>query len=530
MEKGNIIKISRGHLTEISKGDYVASAKSISSNAAHKITENSKEGVFFGEPKKMNGIKDDSVDVVVGVFFDGTRNNRINNTLRTQHQADIKNPAKGLEGQDSYQNAPSNVQNLARAFIKDTVHRAVYIEGVATTDYAKDKSVAAGLGYFQTGIHDKVTRGCLLLAKELGDLIRFEGLKINKLTIDIFGFSRGSTCARNFIHEITKPEQTTTLFRHKQYKNGYYFGADGTKRANTQIESTNKGITKQPARGMLGQYFLDKHVKFNSFHLRFGGLFDSVSSYGLLHWDDVWELDLNAINKMAQVVHLTAADERRDNFELTAITKGITKNLPGVHSDVGGGYRDHIVDKFLVNAKNKERVLVALDPKIEAERKRLIEQAWYTKEQFTLEGSEYEPKRLFGTRRIRNNYSYIPLHLMAEFSKLPGGEIFDKDILAYDFKIAEDDPKLNLKKVYERLYKYAFKNAPPMLYFTEHEIELFRAKVYQGLLSKEKFAMLANDHNMLRQLRSRYLHNSADFGDFGMQPTWDNERVIYNKK
>lgn len=530
MEKGNIIKISRGHLTEISKGDYIASAKSISSNAAHKITENSKEGIIFGEPKKMNGIKDDSIDVVIGVFFDGTRNNRINNTLRTQHQANSKNPARGLEGQDSYQNAPSNVQNLARAFMKDRLHRPVYIEGVATTDNAKDKSIAAGLGYFKTGIHDKVKRGCLLLAKELSNLTNIEGLKINKVTIDIFGFSRGATCARNFIYEITKPERETILLRDGINKNGVYESADGTLRNNTKVVSSETVKIMQPARGMLGQYLKDNRVKFNSFNLRFAGLFDSVSSYGVMHWDDVWELDLNAINKMAQIVHLTAADEHRDNFELTAVTKGITKNLPGVHSDVGGGYRDHIVDKFLVNAKNKERVLVALDPKIESERKRLIEQAWYTKEQFTLEGSEYEPKRLFGTRQIRNNYSYIPLHLMAEFSKLLGGVIFDKDVLAYDFKIAEDDPKLNLKKVYDRLYNYAFKDAPPMLYFTEHEIELLRTKAREGLLSKEKFALLANDHNMLRQLRSRYLHNSADFGDFGMQPTWDNQRVIYNKK
>lgn len=62
MGKGNIIKISRDHLTEVSKGDYIASAKSISSNAAHKITENSKEGIVFGEPKKMNGTNDDSVE------------------------------------------------------------------------------------------------------------------------------------------------------------------------------------------------------------------------------------------------------------------------------------------------------------------------------------------------------------------------------------------------------------------------------------------------------------------------------------
>ena len=99
-----------------------------------------------------------------------------------------------------------------------------------------------------------------------------------------------------------------------------------------------------------------------------------------------------------------------------------------------------------------------------------------------------------------------------------------------DFIIAEDGPKINLKKVYQRLHDYAFKDAPPMLYFTNHEIELLRAKFYEGLLSKEKFALLANDHNMLIQLRSHYLHNSADFGDFGMQPAWDNERVIYNQK
>lgn len=530
MEKGNIIKISLGHLTEISRGDYVATAKTISSNAAQKITENSKEGIFFGEPKKINGIKDDSVDVVIGVFFDGTRNNKTNNELRVRHERNHKVPSNGLEDQDSYQNAPSNVQILSKVAVTDTLHRSIYIEGVATTNNTRNKSVTAGLGYFETGIRDKVKIGCQSLAALIAAIINIEGQKVNKITIDVFGFSRGATCARNFIYEITKPEQETPLYRDKKNKNGTYYSADGSERANTKPVAAAAVKTMQPARGMLGQYLADKQVKFNSFSLRFAGLFDSVSSYGIMHRNDVWELELNAINKMAHIIHLTAADERRDNFELTAVTKGITKNLPGVHSDIGGGYRDHLVDKFLVNAKRQEKVLVALEPKIEAERKRLIAQAWYTKEQFTLEGKAYEPKRLFGTRKIRNNYSYIPLHLMAEFGQLTGGVKFDINLLNKDFKIAEDDPNLNLKKVYERLYKYAFKNAPPMLYFTEHEIELLRKKVYEGLLSKEKFAMLANDHNMLRQLRSRYLHNSADFGDFGMQPAWDNERVIYNQK
>jgi len=78
--------------------------------------------------------------------------------------------------------------------------------------------------------------------------------------------------------------------------------------------------------------------------IHFAGLFDTVSSHGPSFSNDTRTLKLDTIRKAKQVVHLVAAEEHRKNFSLTDIAstgnKGRELFLPGVHSDIGGGYRE----------------------------------------------------------------------------------------------------------------------------------------------------------------------------------------------
>lgn len=83
--------------------------------------------------------------------------------------------------------------------------------------------------------------------------------------------------------------------------------------------------------------------KVSSVNLDFVGLFDTVSSVGTDFSDDVDSLNLWGINHAKSVLHLCAMDEFRDNFALTNIENCISSCgtelfMPGCHTDVGGGF------------------------------------------------------------------------------------------------------------------------------------------------------------------------------------------------
>lgn len=91
VEKGNIVKISSGTFSETASKDYTAFANTIQSNAGQKIVENSKEGIVFGEPKEMKFTTVNTFDVLAGIFFDGTLNNKFNTASGSGTDQSYKN-------------------------------------------------------------------------------------------------------------------------------------------------------------------------------------------------------------------------------------------------------------------------------------------------------------------------------------------------------------------------------------------------------------------------------------------------------
>lgn len=136
---------------------------------------------------------------------------------------------------------------------------------------------------------------------------RIGGPKIDEITLDLFGFSRGATAARSFLNQLLK-----------------HFGNN---------DSTFCGI---PLR------------------VRFMGLFDTVASVGLAdayplpvdghqYWGDQSLLTIPPC--VEQCVHMVAAHESRASFPVDLIRAGETYTpncleivYPGMHADVGGGY------------------------------------------------------------------------------------------------------------------------------------------------------------------------------------------------
>ncbi|MGE4514210.1 MAG: DUF2235 domain-containing protein, partial [Chryseobacterium sp.] len=180
-------------------GNYKAYAKEgISHNSAVSVEQKGKEaGVSYNPAEKINPNDKpvNTIDVTLNLFFDGTLNNKTN----TQAGAQQSDP-KG-----SYANDFSNV---ARGYdcIDPNAQNQVsyYVEGIGTVDQKSDNDTlglpirGAGMGVSARGVKAKATKGCVKGAETIQR--KFQGKKIDVLTVNVYGFSRGAAAARHFLH------------------------------------------------------------------------------------------------------------------------------------------------------------------------------------------------------------------------------------------------------------------------------------------------------------------------------------------
>jgi len=388
------------------------------------------------------------ITIRVSLFFDGTFNNR-DNTMRGG-QSDPPTDT-------SYKNDYSNVVKLFNLIRKPNdidYFEKIYLEGVGTTNLGDDSLLAAGTGYgigSSTGVIQQVERALNQLIELITKISRQSGSKNFKyLHLDVFGFSRGSTAARYFIYAALEQSEL---------------------RLKERLE----------ARG-----FSVKEIEFI-----FGGLFDTVASFGVDHSNDTANLRLDAIRHVKQVVHLCAGEEHRENFSLTDITsslragKGKQFFLPGVHSDVGGGYAEiENEDKILCRTPSIPQFLSDNlgEIKVKKERKELINFGWYEESQLEIKEIPFREYLLFAKREvILNKYSLIPLHIMMEYA-IKANLIFWP---------AEDVPE-DLKDAKEKIWDY-----------------VIGMDVNNGV--SEPYHWSVNNSEWLKKLRHKYLHFSASY-------------------
>jgi len=327
------------------------------------------------------------VKVRVSLFFDGTGNNRINTRERLAKSAVYEEYGKD---DNSYANDESNVSRLhdhiERGSSGYDYHVALYVEGIGTRDRDSDKTVAGqGLGKGETGVKGKVDKGVKLALAALQKVLpRNVPVEIDRLTLDTFGFSRGAAAARYCIHRALIDED------------GGWFRSDWHGLP-TALERLGYGV--------------------GLFDVKAVGLFDTVSSFGFNHNNDVKDLHLDAIRKAEAVFHLAAANEYRINFSLTNIDsaggRGQQFYLPGAHSDIGGGYVDKDSEDKMLNEGAATPHLARF----------LVNGGWYRgqelryTEQVVTQGHHNYLQRLAFLNRtgISQRYSFIPLRLMADF-------------------------------------------------------------------------------------------------------------------
>lgn len=200
-----------------------------------------------------------------------------------------------------------------------------------------------GLGTGSTGIYAKIDRAMAEINEWLrsdvydqdhgsGD-ITITTHEFTKIVVDVFGFSRGAATARHFIHHVLNGTRTVVTFLPRNVLNPF-------RPIHLQTYQLRKRTLK------LNIEMSGFEVKEDAVQIGFAGLFDTVSSYVVATTSDVNILHLDAVKEARKVYHLAAAEEHRACFSLTNIQSALSSGtgeqyfLPGVHSDVGGGYRD----------------------------------------------------------------------------------------------------------------------------------------------------------------------------------------------
>ena len=472
--------------------------------------------VKVGDSKNIKKQHKKPINYTFGVFFDGTLNNMYNSEIRKsvaekrrlnpkisyEKAKEIKEKRGGKDS--SYENELSNPAILFKSYIKKDSDRLfkIYVEGIGTNtqsptkaeDYKKDDNVqgpAFGMG--SAGIIDRVREAI----KKITDLIDInDNFYLNKITFDVFGFSRGAAAARHFVYVVTHPE---------------YIPKTNSNRETLDIQGeilNPEYYKKAPRYGLLGilldqKGWLTDNVKVEA---RFAGLYDTVSHHGLFQDNDIEDLGLDSINKANYVVHMVAADEHRYNFDLADISSvvktspdsgkkgGIELFFPGVHSDVGGSYVDGAPNiSYRINLSSDMEFLTR-------EKEELIRQGWFSSQQLsvkyylTIHGlNNY---RLEGIKNsVSNQYSYIPLHIMAEFCKKKN-ILLDTKILKELSSFKQKNSSF-LNEVKKILWDYSFNGGPRLVY-------------------KEKGTEAENE--LIRKLRLYYLHWNSTYGSIADSP------------
>ncbi len=402
-------------------------------------------------PTKKTPIKTQKeiIDVVFNMFFDGTMNNMQNTEERIGKTSVYYN--KSDQKDDSYTNFYSNVALL---YMNNDVKKTediikIYVEGIGTADKKSDQAFPGGalgtsISIYKRGIKEKVSRG-LAQMKEKAEAKYFNNNKlIGKATINVFGFSRGAAAARHFLSQ----ELFITSYLKIPYEN----------------------------------------IIFN-----FIGLFDTVASHGVIHVNDVFDLSLNIKDKPKKVIQLAAGDEYRENFKLTDITSSIKAGvgyqlrLPGVHSDIGGGYSEFSDEKrYLASGSYSSMDDSLVMKKLERVKQEYIKSGWYRPEELYIEKtiagykSVVYTNTLYGDRkRIPNTYQYIPFAIMKKFSETYAKMVFEEEEIKRFYIVNKE-----LEPIKQKLYDYAIAN--------------------DGINS----LAVTLPHDQLKWLRNYYLHRS----------------------
>lgn len=266
-------------------------------------------------------MENQAITVRIGVFFDGTGNNRDNSLQGLAHPQQV--PA-GFAG-GSYTSAQTNVALLHELYPQDgRGYLKQYVEGIGTQSGQADAWFSQATGRWDSGVEARVGEAAEALARQLQALLAREpAVEISGLEFDLFGFSRGAAAARHFANDLRSGSGSLLAV----------------------------ALRDCPELAASGFSWSDGVV------INFIGLFDTVAAIFSPLTDEhgMGDLRLGLDAGLARgMVQLVAADEHRHHFPLVASASDIV--LPGAHADIGGGYPEQMLEQVVVCKPRSNRV------------------------------------------------------------------------------------------------------------------------------------------------------------------------------
>lgn len=376
----------------------------------------------------------------LGVFFDGTGNNRDNSesvigcyatSVNLQELAeDIRGhctahgyDAEGSSPDSSYGNDVTNVARLYELYRDHANERLaqdatqaslkIYLEGIGTSSGKEDSLYSQATGLGSTGVLARVEQSSAAIARQIRLLLdNNPDVKIFRIELDVFGFSRGAAAARHFANDVRKGARSLLA---------------------KTLPAGSPALTDGFA------WRLHDELALN-----FIGLFDTVAGIvSPLRGDFITAnaknhgLDLKlAPGAARKVVQLVARDEYRHNFPLTRTDHDIV--MPGTHSDIGGGYLPRAREKLLLSKPDSS--LVPLDElperteaylrtryqldqrlaKLQANGLRLELVTWSVDQPYNRRNDPFAKKRVYAAirseREVFGHLSLIYLRIMRELA------------------------------------------------------------------------------------------------------------------
>lgn len=280
--------------------------------------------VYGTDRRKKNNlfVATEKVKLRIGVFFDGTGNNRFNSENGYYNSSYYKNKLpldtsneklydKIKSENSSFWNSYSNIALLHDLYEEkkgrskesnpeyQEVQLKFYIQGIGTKQDEVDDAPGLALGEGNFGVVERVKQACneivKSIKKSLDDIKDGKEIEISSIQFDVFGFSRGAAAARHFCNEVLKTksiaeiiskrnnEKTNTTTKVKSINSTKIDNVKVVKPRNQMLSPTNTGSYLET---VFNNTFKQQYPREN-ITIEFLGIFDTVISqmlekYGII--------------------------------------------------------------------------------------------------------------------------------------------------------------------------------------------------------------------------------------------------------
>jgi len=431
----------------------------------------------------------------IGVFFDGTGNNKVYDN--NKNDGSLTNIAKLSE---LYIQSEGEIKDK---YGKDIYSAMVYENGVGTYDNEKQRSSnpidrkydleAGGGGSLRINSAIDQVKGFIKNYSQEHALNKF-----NEYNIDVFGFSRGAALARDFINTFNSKNKKTWRFKNITFNfvglydtvSSFGIAGNGTNRKPRNqnefsetaddfkfwdnSDSKNNEIVRKKE-----LIFILEDAKQRVAQLESEGWSVSISisegnipSYlvsSSIEQKKLYEnYNFHLSNYSARkIVHMVSYDEARKNFPLNSCC-GEELTFLGVHSDIGGGYEDEVEEEYFPFSLDDT---LENHEKIEKARKNYWEVKKYTAETARLISKVHSYYTFTKKRKVTNDLSKVTLHLMHE------------EALKYDvpFKDIPNKKDYKLTTHVKKYYEYIKKNKRAAINFIFEDKSINKYRHFSGV-------------------------------------------------